>query len=350
MDAATTRCAEEFLRRTLSPLAQLLEDESVTEVMVNDPRAIWVQRAGRVERAPVVLGAEALQAAVALLGRLAGRGPGVPGSDPWVEARFDGLRVAACLPPLAPGGPALCVRRHRRLRPTLRQMACGSPGQAVALARLAQAVRTGEAILIAGATDVGKTTLLNALCAEIPPAERVITLEDTPELAPDLPHHLALACDPVSGATIRDLLRLALRLRPDRILLGEVRGPEAFDLVQAAMTGHRGMMATIHASDPPAALARVESLALCAGVPWPPQALREAVARAFDLVAVLESRAGVRVVRQVVRVAGADPDAGYRLHVEADPASPELADRATAEAGHRPARACAEPGGCGVPY
>ena len=274
----------------------------------------------------------------------------MPGSDPWVEARFEGLRVAACLPPLTPGGPALCVRRHRRQRLTLQQLAGGSRAQAIALAPLAQAVRDGQAILIAGSTDAGKTTLLNALCGEIPSAERVITIEDTPELAPDLPHHLALACDPASGASIRDLLRLALRLRPDRILLGEVRGPEAFDLIQAAMTGHRGMMATIHAVDPLAALARVESLALCAGVPWPPQAVREAVARAFDFVVVLESRAGVRGVRQVVRVCGADPDAGYRVRAVAGPPSPGAGPLQEDGAARRAGFASIECGGSDARY
>ena len=248
-----------------------------------------------------------------LLGRLAGRGPGVPGSDPWVEARFDGLRVAACLPPLSPAGPALCLRRHRRRRLTLEQLAAADPAQAPALARLAQAVRSGQALLIAGATDAGKTTLLNALCGEIEPAERIITIEDTPELDPPLPHRVALACGAGQGTTLRDLLRLALRLRPDRLLVGEVRGGEAYDLVQAAMTGHRGTMATVHAGDPAAALARVESLALCAGVPWPPQALREAIARAFDLVVLLEARDGARSVRQVARVRGCDREGGYRL-------------------------------------
>lgn len=322
MDAATTRCAESLLRETLAPLASLIADEAVTEIMVNPPAAVWVQRAGRVEPVAADFGAPALRTAVVLLGRLAGRGPGVEGSDPWVETCFDGLRVAACLPPLSPAGPVLCLRRHRRQRPGLAELARAAPDQAATLDLLAQAVRRGEAILLAGATDSGKTTLLNALCGEIPPHERVISLEDTPELAPALPHHVALVRDSATGASLRDLLRLALRLRPDRILVGEVRGAEAYDLVQAASTGHRGTMATVHAGDVRAALARVESLALCAGVPWPVAALREAIVRAFDLIAILERSAGVRAVRQLVRVRGWDADGGYRLQWLADASGP----------------------------
>lgn len=170
MDATTTRCAQALLRQALSPLAALIADEAVTEIMVNAPREIWAQRAGQIERVPLALDPAALEAAVVLLARLAGRGPGVAGSDPWVEARFDDLRVAACAPPLSPAGPALCLRRRRRRRLTLAQLAQAVPQQAPALACLGEAARRGEAILLAGATDSGKTTLLNALCAEIPPS------------------------------------------------------------------------------------------------------------------------------------------------------------------------------------
>ena len=343
MDDSTTACASALLRQTLSPLASLLEDASVTEIMVNGPDEVWAQSAGVSRRIEDGLGASALRTVLMLLSRLAGREPGVDSGDAWVETRFDGLRVAACAPPLAPEGPVLCLRRHPARRWSLADLIAGVPGQAPALDLLVRAVRAGEAILVAGATDAGKTTLLNALGSEIPPRERVITLEDTPELVLALPNRVSLATAGAPGTSMRDLLRLALRLRPDRILVGEVRGAEAFDLIQAALTGHRGTMATVHAGDPYAALARVESLALGAGVAWPPAALREAIGRAFQLLVVLDAPGGRRGVREVVRMNGWDEASGYRLQTLASTAGqvPGAADASHPAEGIGCARACA---------
>ena len=298
----------------LGPLEALLADPAVEEVMVNGPDTVYVERGGRIEATGVAFaGEEELRDAIERI--LAPLGRRVDELSPMVDARLaDGSRVNVVIPPLAIDGPLVSIRRFGASRPgpdELVQLGTLTGAQRRAL-RAAVAAR--RSILVSGGTGSGKTTLLNALSRFLAPAERVVTIEDAAELRLQQPHVVRLESRPagVEGrgeVTIRDLLRNALRMRPDRIVIGEVRGPEALDLLTALNTGHDGALSTIHANSPADALARLETLALMAGVGLPHAAIAEQVRRGIELVVHLERQAdGARVVTEiaeVVRVAGA---------------------------------------------
>ena len=289
----------------LGPLEVLLADPAVEEVMVNGPDRVYVERGGRIEPTDVAFADEeelrnAIERILAPLGRR------VDELSPMVDARLeDGSRVNVVIPPLALDGPTVSIRRFGVSRP--------GPEELVALGtlsrkqhdELAAAVRARRSILVSGGTGSGKTTLLNALSSFIDPAERVVTIEDAAELRLQQPHVVRLESRPagVEGrgeVTIRDLLRNALRMRPDRIVIGEVRGPEALDLLTALNTGHDGALSTVHANSPADALARLETLALMAGVGLPHEAVVEQVRRGIDLVIHLRREAdGSRRISEV---------------------------------------------------
>ena len=295
----------------LGPLEPLLADPAVEEVMVNGPGTVYVERGGRIEPTAIRFADEeelrnAIERILAPLGRR------VDELSPMVDARLaDGSRVNVVIPPLAIDGPLVSIRRFGARRP--------GPDQLVALGTvspaqrrfLAEAVAARRSVLVSGGTGSGKTTLLNALSSFIAPRERVVTIEDAAELRLQQPHVARLESRPagVEGrgeVTIRDLLRNALRMRPDRIVIGEVRGVEALDLLTALNTGHDGALSTVHANSPADALARLETLALMAGVGLPPAAVAEQVRRGIDLVVHLERRRdGARVVSEVAEVVGA---------------------------------------------
>jgi pilus assembly protein CpaF len=314
---ATTRerLAAAILRDTvgLGPLEELLADPEVEEVMVNGPDRIYAERGGRIERTGVRFADEtALRDAIERI--LAPLGRRVDELSPMVDARLtDGSRVNVVIPPLSVDGPAVSIRRFSAERP--------GPGRLVELGTLtpqmrdllAAAVAQRRAILISGGTGSGKTTLLNALSSLIGASERVITIEDAAELRLQQPHVVRLESRPASvegrgEVTVRDLLRNALRMRPDRIVIGEVRGTEALDLLTALNTGHEGALSTLHANSPSDALSRLETLALMAGVGLPVAAIREQLARGIDLVVHLhredDGRRRVREIAEVVREAG----------------------------------------------
>jgi pilus assembly protein CpaF len=253
----------------LGPIAPLLADPSVTDVMINGPDDIWVERDGRLQRTPVHLASHA--ALSALIQRVvAPLGLRVDEARPWVDARLpSGERFHAVLPPLAPDGPVVTIRTFARQRLTLADLVERGTLDATTGRLLEAMVRAGIAIVASGATGTGKTTLLNVLASAIPPDERVVTIEDAAELSLRQPHVVRLEARPpnVEGCgevTMRELVRNALRMRPDRIVVGEARGPEVMDLLQAANTGHRGLLATIHAASPADVPARLEALALSA--------------------------------------------------------------------------------------
>jgi pilus assembly protein CpaF len=298
----------------LGPLEPLLADPAVEEVMVNGPGSVYVERGGRIEATAVRFADEeelrnAIERVLAPLGRR------VDELSPMVDARLaDGSRVNVVIPPLAIDGPLVSIRRFGARRP--------GPDELVALGTLTAAQRRSleaavagrRSVLVSGGTGSGKTTLLNALSGFIAAGERVVTIEDAAELRLQQRHVVRLESRPagVEGrgeVTIRDLLRNALRMRPDRIVIGEVRGPEALDLLTALNTGHDGALSTVHANSPADALSRLETLALMAGVGLPHAAVAEQVQRGIDLVVHLERRAdGARVVTEiaeVVRAAGA---------------------------------------------
>jgi pilus assembly protein CpaF len=296
----------------LGPLEPLLRDPAVEEVMVNGPGAVWVERAGRVERAGVAFASEdelrhAIERILAPLGRR------VDEAEPLCDARLpDGSRVNVVIPPLAVDGPVLTIRRFRArgLSPDeLVELGTWTPPLRDVLAR---AVAGRLNVLVSGGTGSGKTTTLNALSSFIPATERVVTVEDAAELRLQQPHVVRLESRPAGlegrgEVTIRRLVRNALRMRPDRIVVGEVRGPEALDMLSAMATGHDGSLSTVHAGSAEEALRRVETLALMADVGLPHAAVREQVAEAIDLV-VHQARMpdGARRVvglSEVVRVA-----------------------------------------------
>ena len=302
-----------LLARGLGPLEPLLSDPRVDEVMVNGPDAVYVERAGLVERTEVTFGSEgellhAIERILAPVGRR------VDEASPLCDARLpDGSRVNAVVPPLSLSGPCLTIRRFRREGFSLRDLVGNGTLPAEAADLLALAVAARASILVSGGTGSGKTTTLNALSGAIPGGERIVTIEDAAELRLRQRHVVRLEARPPNlegrgEVTIRQLVRNALRMRPDRIVVGEVRGPEALDMLQALNTGHDGSLTTVHANSAVDALRRVETLALMAGVGLPHAAVREQVASALDLV-VHQDRAhdGARMVRsvsEVVRVAG----------------------------------------------
>jgi pilus assembly protein CpaF len=296
----------------LGPLEPLLRDPAVEEVMVCGTAPVWVERGGRLEPTTVRFGTEtelrdAIERILAPLGRR------VDEAEPLCDARLpDGSRVNVVIPPLALDGPVLTIRRFRRRGFTPEELIGNGTLTRPLLVFLSRAVRARASVLVCGGTGSGKTTTLNALSSFIGAGERVVTIEDAAELRLRQPHVVRLEARPPNlegrgEVTIRRLVRNALRMRPDRIVVGEVRGPEALDMLTALSTGHDGSLCTVHAGTPTEALRRIETLALMADVGLPHAALREQVADAFDIV-VCQARApdGTRrviEVAEVVRVA-----------------------------------------------
>ena len=309
------RICELILREAvgLGPLEELLADPAVEEVMVNGHNRVYVERRGRIERTGVSFPSEgALRDAIERI--LTPLGRRVDELSPMVDARLeDGSRVHVVIPPLAVDGPTMSIRRFSAVRPGPRELVELGTLTEELHDQLSAAVEARRSILVSGGTGSGKTTLLNALSAFIDQDERVITIEDAAELRLRQPHVVRLESRPanVEGrgqVTIRELLRGALRMRPDRIVIGEVRGGEALDLLMALNTGHEGALSTVHANSPQDALRRVETLALMAGVGLPHEAIREQLGRGLDLVIHLArlSDGSRRVVEvaEVVRTAG----------------------------------------------
>ncbi|HWV85694.1 MAG TPA: CpaF family protein [Capillimicrobium sp.] len=296
----------------LGPLEPLLADPEVDEVMVNGPGEVWVERRGRLEATGVAFaGAAELRHAIERI--LAPLGRRVDEAEPLCDARLpDGSRVNVVIAPLALDGPVLTIRRFRRRGFTPDELVELGTWTAPLRDLLARAVEARLNVLVSGGTGSGKTTTLNALSSFIGATERIVTIEDAAELRLQQPHVVRLEARPpgVEGrgeVTIRRLVRNALRMRPDRIVVGEVRGPEALDMLQAMGSGHDGSLSTVHAGSAEEALRRVETLALMADVGLPHAAVREQVAAAIDLV-VHQSRMRdgsrrVIALSEVVRVA-----------------------------------------------
>src|SRR4051812_19232961 len=314
-DAERSELADRGVRLAtgLGPLEPVLSDPRVDEGMGNGPGEVWVERAGRIEPTSVGFGSDAelmhsIERILAPLGRR------VDEASPLCDARLpDGSRVNVVIPPLALGGPCLTIRRFRRHGFSLDDLVDGGTLPGPLAEFLADRVRARAAILVSGGTGSGKTTTLNALSGAIPDGERIVTIEDAAELRLRQAHVVRLEARPanVEGrgeVTIRALVANALRMRPDRIVVGEVRGPEALDMLQALNTGHEGSLTTVHANSPAAALRRVETLALMAGVGLPHAAISEQVGTALDLVVhqIRGSDGARRIesVAEVVRVAG----------------------------------------------
>ncbi|WP_425019840.1 CpaF family protein [Paraburkholderia caballeronis] len=298
----------------LGPIEPLLADEAVTDILVNGPDQVFVERLGRLELTPYKFRDNAHVVNVAQ--RIAaGIGRRVDESSPMVDARLlDGSRVNVVLPPLAIRGASISIRKFAKRNITLQRMANqgNMSSQMAQLLKIAITCRLN--VLVSGGTGSGKTTLLNALSHFISHGERVITIEDAAELQLQQPHVVSLETRPENSegrgsVTQRDLVRNALRMRPDRIILGETRGEEAFDVLQAMNTGHDGSMTTIHANTPRDSLTRLESMVSMANGNLPLMSIRRQIASALHLIIQVERmRDGVRRVTRVTEVAGMEGD------------------------------------------
>lgn len=307
-DAITDSLVKDMLG--FGPLDDLLADDGINDILINGPDKVYVERRGKMELTNVHFRDQShlmniSQRIAVLVGRH------VDESSPLTDARLpDGSRVHIALPPVASDGPYLSIRKfgkHAIMLDTL--VKNGSISQAMArLMDVASVCRLN--ILVAGGTGAGKTTVLNALSQKIDPTQRILTVEDTLELQMQQPHVVRLECrasnqEGVGGIDIRELVRNALRMRPDRIIVGEVRGAEIFDMLQAMNTGHDGSMATIHANNPRDTLARVENMMAQTGMNLPIAVVRQYITNALDMVVYVERmRDGVRRISSITEVLG----------------------------------------------
>ena len=315
-DSERRQLVDDLLEETLGvgPLAPLLADPAVTDVLVNGPYRVFIERFGRLEATDVRFrDAEHL---VRIIQRIAARvGRRIDEASPMVDARLpDGSRVNATLPPVTIDGPTLSVRRfgRRRLRrDDLAELGMFSPQMRELMEWV---VRGRKNVLISGGTGSGKSTFLGAIAEAIPNQERIVTIEDAAELILDQEHVVRMETRPANVEGLgriaaRDLVTNALRMRPDRIIVGEVRGGEALDMLQAMNTGHDGSLTTIHANSPRDALARLETMVLMAGLDLPSRAIREQIVSAIQLVVhIRRCEDGVRRVQSVAEITGMEGD------------------------------------------
>ena len=294
----------------LRPIAHLIQDPDVTEIMVNGSRRIFVERQGLIEAVDgIEIDERNLKVAVKNIARALG--DDVSEEKPILDSRLpDGSRVAAVFPPCSVGGTTLTIRKFQTRFFTADELVRIGTMTPDVLAHIRAAIEKNENILISGGTSTGKTTLLNALSAFLPVTDRIVLIEDTAELQIERPNLVRFEARReqagLPAVTIRELLRATLRHRPDRIIVGEVRGGEAFDLLQALNTGHSGTLSTIHANSAAQALARFSSCVVQSGVELPYQAVRYQIADAINLVLHLGRAHGARVVRELIRIGGYD--------------------------------------------
>ncbi|WP_336817524.1 CpaF family protein [Burkholderia gladioli] len=322
---------ERVFRGHLAPIAHLLDDPSVIEILINHPKCAFVERHGEMTPIELNLLPQNVSGAAMALASINQKD-----HNAIFDCRMPNLRVAMAMPPVAVHGPAMAIRKHRKVRRRLRQYldeGLFQPGIKRPIARsergatsdisagnelvfdfLRQIMLTKQNILLAGSTSAGKTALLNALEAEIPDDERLIVIEDTTELILERPNFLQLEANLDRGISIAQLLRLALRMRPDRIFVGEVRDGTAYDLMDALNTGHSGSGGTLHADTAPDALIRLESLLRQApqSANWPLSAMRSQIASTFRYV-IFSSKIAGRAPETILEILGLDERGNYRL-------------------------------------
>jgi pilus assembly protein CpaF len=298
----------------LGPLEKLLKDPTISDILINGPRDVWVERHGQLERADVIFRNDAhlLQIIDRIVSKVGRR---VDEMSPMVDARLpDGSRVNAVIPPVSLRGPALSIRRFGTSPLKAKDLLNFKSLTPEMLTILEAAVKARLNILVSGGTGSGKTTLLNILSSFIPNTQRLVSIEDAAELQLQQPHVVQLEARPpnVEGkgaVTIRDLVRNALRMRPDRIIVGEVRGAEVLDMLQAMNTGHEGSMTTLHANGPRDALGRLEMMMMMSGLELPLKALRQMIASSLHLIVQVDRvPGGGRRVTSITEVTGMEGD------------------------------------------
>jgi pilus assembly protein CpaF len=309
---------EQTIRNFLTPVRVFLDDAAVTEVMINGPDEVYIERAGKLLKTDARFTLEELMSAIRNIAQF--QGVPIGGIHQILEARLpDGSRVEAILPPSGSGGPHMAIRRFSKDRLTigkLLEFGALSPDGAEALRAL---VECKQNVIVAGGTGSGKTSLLNCLSAFIPAGERVVVIEDNRELQLQGAHVVHLEAQKPDhrghgAVSVRDLFKATLRMRPDRIVVGEIRGGEALELVQAMTSGHGGCMSTVHATYPTDTLSRLETMALMSSVVLPLQALRSQIASAIDLIVQTSRlRDGSRCVTHITEVLGLDAQGNYRI-------------------------------------
>ena len=310
---------EKSLRSFLEPILPYLDDPSVSEVMINGPEHIYVERKGQLSRVDARFSSqEALLSALRNIAQFVGRP--LDHYHPILEGRLpDGSRIEALLPPISPDGPSVAIRRFSKDTLTIdKLLSFGSltPDSAQTLSAI---VGAKQNIIVSGGTGSGKTSMLNCLSSFIPDGDRVVVIEDARELQLQQAHVVQLEGRPADSRgkgqiTIRDLFKATLRMRPDRIVVGEIRGGEALELIQAMTSGHGGCMSTVHASYPKDSMSRLETMALMSGIDLPLSALRSQISSAIDIIVqVGRVRDGSRRVTHITEVTGCDEHNNYKL-------------------------------------
>jgi pilus assembly protein CpaF len=319
--------AVEMFFKALSPLRQQLDAPDLAEIMINDYRNVWIEHRGVMTRINVDLRAEHLAAAIHSLASSVEKSARAGSDKGIINAGHKNLRVAAVMSPTAIDGHALSIRKHRDTKLSLEDyVSMGAFSASLARPEFAESVlfeeglqddalmralvaliETRKNVLVAGGTSAGKTTFLNALVAKIPPDQRVITIEDTMELKVNVPNRVRLLSNIDKNVTTQLLVALCLRFRPDRIIVGEVRGGEAYDLLQALNTGHDGGLASIHSNNARTALSRLESLAML-GIPngsrWELEDMRKNIADCFNYVVHFRRTGEMRHISEILEIRG----------------------------------------------
>lgn len=311
---------QDAIENLLSPVKKFLDDDSISEVMINGPKSVFVERSGKVESVSATfVDDESLQAAVRAIAQSVGRI--IDENNPRLDARLpDGSRIAAVLPPLSKNGTTVAIRKFSKEKLTIKDLVSFGSLSEDAARFLDCCSYLGKNTVVSGGTGSGKTTLLNVLGSRIPENQRILVIEDAAELQINAGHVVQLETrkqgmdKSVEPVTIRELMESALRLRPDRIIVGEVRGPEALDLLNAMGTGHDGSMGTVHANTPRDCCIRLETLCLSGDVQIPPHVIRAMVSSTVQLVVQCKRyHDGSRRVSHISEVIGLDSLGDYKV-------------------------------------
>ncbi len=295
----------------LAPLAHVFADDSINEIMVNGPHDVFIRQRGPDTRLEINLPANRIETAIKVLASMSDKV--INGAQLVLSARLPGFRVEAALPPVSVKGPSMCIRRHATRILTMEEyVGYGTITESQAR-EIQEIVDERRNFLISGGTYSGKTTLMNCVLSMIDPHHRLFIIEQVQELKVASPNHVLMECDPEQGVTARRAVMMGMRYSPDRIILGELRGQEAYDWIDAANTGHPGSCATIHADGAFDALARLESLVMMADTGIPHLAIQQRIASTVKAVLFIEQKNGERRLSQICRIHGFDRERGEYL-------------------------------------